>query len=171
MTKLPVARSLRHQGDWDGAYDLVVLEYDDRLLRKKRLETVHEESFVVDLPEIEAVGAGDAFLLDDGRLIEVIAAEEDVLVLTGDLPLLTWHLGRRQAAVQIEADRLLVQADKVPEALMRDLGAQVTAAREPFTPDVHPSTAAAEHGRSHPRVHHHGAHIHPEDDDIEPAAD
>ena len=32
-------------------YDLVVLSYDERFLRRKRLVTVHDEGFLVDLAD------------------------------------------------------------------------------------------------------------------------
>jgi urease accessory protein len=133
-------------------YDLVVLGYDQRFLRRKRLVTVHEEGFLVDLPETVNIVEGDCFRLTDGRLIEVISAEEKLLAVTGDLPRLAWHIGNRHTPCQIEAGRLLIREDHVLEAMLRQLGATVTKVREPFTPEG----GAYGHGRT--MGHDHGPH-------------
>ncbi len=193
MTDLPAARHLRRTGNWAGAYDLVVLGYEARFLRRKRLVTVHDEGFLVDLPETVSLDHGDAFELADGRLIEVVAAEEPVLVVTGDLARLAWHIGNRHTPCQIEPARIVIRQDHVLEAMLRQLGAGVVPASEPFTPEGgaygHGRTLGHDHGaveQDHPHVHphpedhghrhglglvhHHGAH-HPEaesDADREP---
>ncbi|QLQ18440.1 MAG: urease accessory protein UreE [Exiguobacterium profundum] len=149
---LPAARVLKRQGDWSGAYDLVVLGYDARFLRRKRLETVHGEGFLVDLAETTSLDHGDALQLEDGRLIEVIAAEEPILVVTGDLPRLAWHIGNRHTPCQIEPHRLLIRQDHVLEAMLVQLGATVTRSSEPFTPEG----GAYGHGRTMGHDHGHG---------------
>ncbi|MES2666060.1 MAG: urease accessory protein UreE [Pseudomonadota bacterium] len=154
MPDLPPAHSLHRKGSWTGAHDLVVLAYDERFLRRKRLETVHGEGFLVSLTETVSVDHGDAFGLVDGRMIEVIAAEEPVLVVTGDLPRLAWHIGNRHTPCQIEAGRLLIRQDHVLEAMLRQLGGTVTARMEPFTPEG----GAYGHGRT--MGHDHGGHDH-----------
>lgn len=131
-------------------YDLVVLSYDERFLRRKRLVTVHDEGFMVDLAETTSLNHGDCLVLDDGRLIEVIAAEEPVVAVTGDLPRLAWHIGNRHTPCQIEADRLLIRQDHVLEAMLRQLGATLAHSLEPFTPEG----GAYGHGRT--MGHDHG---------------
>jgi urease accessory protein len=179
MSDLPPARRLRRAGDWTGAHDLVVLDYDARFLRRRRLVTVHDDGFLVDLPETVSLSHGDAFELDDGRLIEVIAAEEDVAVVTGDLPRLAWHIGNRHTPCQIERDRLLIRRDHVLEAMLAGLGATLTPASEPFTPEGgaygHGRTMGHAHGpggghsHSHDHDHdHHHHHAHTHDDHAHP---
>ncbi len=51
MPDLPPARSLLPTAPAT-CHDLVVLTYDERLIRRKRLTTVHDESFLVDLPAV-----------------------------------------------------------------------------------------------------------------------
>ena len=70
MPDLPAAHSLHRKGSWTGAYDLVVLAYDERFLRRKRLVTAQGEGFLVSLIETVSVDHGDAFKLVDGRMIE-----------------------------------------------------------------------------------------------------
>lgn len=133
---LPTAQILHRSGQWPRlATGRVVLGYEDRFLRRKRLTTASGEAFLVDLPETANLLAGDAFELSDGRLVEIAAAEEEVLVVRGDLVRLAWHIGNRHTPCQIEADRLVIRADHVLAEMLRGLGATVTAAREPFTPE------------------------------------
>lgn len=133
---LPVAQTLHRAGYWPRlATAKVVLGHEDRFLRRKRLVTASGEGFLVDLAETSNLLAGDAFELADGRLVEIAAAEEPVLVVTGDLVRLAWHIGNRHTPCQIEPDRLVIRADHVLADMLRGLGASVTEGMEPFTPE------------------------------------
>lgn len=150
---LPNAQIVRRAGDWSGAYDLVVLSYEERFLRRKVLETVHDERFLVDLAKTTSVDQRDAFELADGRLIEVIAAEEYLLEITSDnLARIAWHIGNRHAPAQIEAGRILIQRDHVMAEMLAKLGATVREMSEPFMPEG----GAYGHGRTHGHDHSHG---------------
>lgn len=133
---LPTTHIIHRAGQWPRlATDRVVLGYDERFLRRKRLIAATGVPFMVDLPETTNLLAGDAFELADGRLIEIAAAEEDVLIIKGDLTRLAWHIGNRHTPCQIEANRLVIRADHVLADMLRGLGATVTATRAPFTPE------------------------------------
>jgi urease accessory protein len=133
---LPVAQTLHRSGKWPRlATGRVVLGYEDRFLRRKRLVMASSDAFLVDLAETTNLLAGDAFELDDGRLVEITAAEEPVLVIKGDLVRLAWHIGNRHTPCQIEADRLVIRADHVLADMLRGLGATVTETQGPFTPE------------------------------------
>ena len=76
--------------------DRVVLTYDERLLRRKRLKTQQGQGFLVDLPEVTNLDLFWGFELEDGRTIQVMPAEEAVLEVTGpDLARYAWHIGNR----------------------------------------------------------------------------
>ncbi len=110
MPDLPPAHNLIRQPEKGVRvpFGRVVLGYDERFLRRKRLMTEGDEGFLVDLAETTSVAAGDCFELIDGRLIEVVPAAEPVLVVTGaNLPRLAWHIGNRHTPCQIEAARLV----------------------------------------------------------------
>ena len=154
MPDLPAAHQVNRAGAWTKAFDCVVLGYEERFLRRKRLVTAQDQGFLVSLPETISVAHGDAFVLLDGRLIEVIAADEPVLVVTGDLPRLAWHIGNRHTPCQIEAGRLVIRQDHVLEAMLRQMGAQVSPRMEPFTPEG----GAYGHGRT--MGHSHGDYDH-----------
>lgn len=179
MADLPPVRHLvRHAPPT--CYDLVVLTYDDRLVRRKRLVTVHDEGFLVDLPEVTNLDLFWGFELEDGKFIQVVEAEEPVLEITGpDLARYAWHIGNRHTPCQVEAGRLVIRDDHVLRAMLAGLGAGVQAASLPFRPEMgaygtgrpmgHDHGPAHGHGHDHGHSHSHdhdhshdaGAHDHP----------
>lgn len=143
---LPISREVRHDHKYD---DTVTLTYDARFLRRKVLKTRNGLEFLVDLSKTASVNAGDAFVLEDGRLIAVLPAAEQLLEVRGDLVRLAWHIGNRHMPCQIEADRLLIQNDHVIKQMLCQLGASVTSVTEPFSPEG----GAYGHGRTHSHAH------------------
>src|SRR5574343_19881 len=96
MADLPPAHGVVRQQEKGARVPLarVVLGYEARFLRRKRLMTVGVQGFLVDLPETVSVAAGDCFELADGRLVEVAAAAEPVLVVQGaNLARMAGHIG------------------------------------------------------------------------------
>ena len=132
--------------------DRVVLGYEDRFLRRKRLVTEGGRRVLVNLPETVSAEAGDCFELMDGRLIVVEAAAEPVLEVRGDLPRLAWHIGNRHTPCEIAADHLVIREDHVLKAMLVQLGAAVTHAMSPFRPEG----GAYGHGRTMGHDHGHG---------------
>ena len=66
VTDLLPARTLRRAGTWRDAFGHVVLRYETRFLRRKRLLTAQGAGFLVSLDETVSVAYGDAFEMDDG---------------------------------------------------------------------------------------------------------
>lgn len=159
------ATSVIRAGLWPGlAVGVVTLGYDERFLRRKRLLTTAGDPVMVDLPETTDLRAGDALACDDGRLIAVAAADEDVLVIRGDLPRLAWHIGNRHTPCEVRPDALVIRADHVLRAMLAGLGAAVTPAREPFAPEGGAyglgRTMGHDHGGHDHGGHDHGGHDH-----------
>ncbi|MDO9637717.1 MAG: urease accessory protein UreE [Pseudotabrizicola sp.] len=150
MTDLPAVRRLLK--DAPATHDAeVVLTYDDRLVRRKRLVTAMGDGFLVDLAEVTNLDAVWGFELEDGRTVRVTAAREAVLEITGpDLARYAWHIGNRHTPCQVEPARLVIRADHVLEAMLRQLGAGVRALTEPFAPEV------GAYGMGRPMGHDHG---------------
>lgn len=150
MGTLPIAYRIVHNASAD---DSVALTYDARLLRRKRLISDAGEPFLVDLPQTMSMDAGDAFVLNDGRLIVVAAADEPLMRVRGDLVRLAWHVGNRHAPCAIETGALVVQREKVMRAMLEQLGAVVTDFDGPFTPEGgaygHGRTMGHDHGHLH----------------------
>lgn len=153
MTEIARAGRVLPKGAWQGAAESIALDYEGRFLRRKRLVTAKGLAFLVDLPEVANLTGGEAFALEDGRLIEVRCGLEPVLSITGDLVRLAWHIGNRHTPCQIEPGRLVIRADHVLEAMLRQLGARVTASVEPFRPEGGAygmgRTMGHEHGHAH----------------------
>ncbi len=146
------AHIVRRAGAWTGApADRVRLTYADRFLRRKMLRGAGGTRFLVDLAQAVSLDHGDAFELADGRLVEVLAAPERLLEVTGDLARLAWHIGNRHTPCQIGADRLLIAEDHVLRRMLEGLGAQLREVEAPFTPEG----GAYGHGRTHGHAHGH----------------
>ncbi|MDP5334333.1 MAG: urease accessory protein UreE [Paracoccaceae bacterium] len=170
---LPHSHHLTRAADLPPATDHCLLTYDARFLRRKRLETVAGAPFLIDLAQTVSVDQGDGFILSDGRVIAVQAAAEALLEVRGtDLVRLAWHIGNRHTPCQIEADRLLIQRDRVMRDMLALLGADVAEVTEPFTPEGGAYGHGRTHGHSHGDAHgnpvadeHTHAHGHGHDHD------
>ena len=152
------------KGGAAGAAASVALDYEGRLLRRKRLVTDAGWAFLVDLPEVTSLDGGDALALSDGRHVGIVAAEEALLAVTATtqagLARLAWHVGNRHTPCRIEAERLLIRADHVLADMLRQLGAEVTPVTGPFKPEG----GAYGHGRTFGHAHDH-VHGHDHDHD------
>lgn len=141
----------------------VALTYDQRLLRRKKLTTTSGEGFYVDLPQTISVMAGQGFLLGDGRVVAIEAADEDLLAITGpDMLRYAWHIGNRHTPCELTADQLVIQRDPVIKAMLIQLGAEVRDICTAFTPEGgaygHGRTMGHDHGADHQSAQGHHDH-------------
>src|ERR1700742_477345 len=87
--------------------DTVVLDFDDRHRRRMAMTGTRGLQFLLDLENAVALRGGDALVLDDGRLVEVVAAPEPLTEIRGADPhhlvRVAWHLGNRHLPTQIMA--------------------------------------------------------------------
>ncbi|NKX45864.1 urease accessory protein UreE [Roseicyclus persicicus] len=167
MGDIGTAGRVRRAGHWQGpAADRLVLDYEGRFLRRKRLTLASGAAVLVDLPETVSLAAGDALETAEGALIEIAAAPEPLLRVTGDLTRLAWHIGNRHTPCQIAADHLLIRADHVLADMLAHLGATVAPVTAPFTPEGgaygHGRTHGHDHGPGHDHDHAQG-HDHDHD--------
>ncbi len=95
--------------------------------------------FLLDLENAVALRGGDALVLDDGRLIEVVAAPEPLAEIRCHDPhqliRVGWHLGNRHLPTQIMPKALRIRRDHVIEAMVQGLGARVIEIEAPFDPE------------------------------------
>jgi urease accessory protein len=165
------------QVSWtEAAADTVVLDFDDRHRRRMAMTGTRGLAFLLDLEHAVALRGGDALVLEDGRLVEVVAAPEPLIEIRGADPQhlvrLAWHLGNRHLPTQIMPKGLRIRRDHVIEAMVKGLGARVMEIEAPFDPEggayaeaAHaPAESHAHHGHGHDhdhgRHHDHGAHDH-----------
>jgi urease accessory protein len=152
---------------WSGnAADSIVLDYDDRHRRRMAMTATKGLAFLLDLPGVMSLRSGDALVLEDGRLVEVVAAPEPLLEIRCTDPLqltrIAWHLGNRHVPVQVLARSLRIRRDHVLAEMAAQLGARVLEIEAPFDPEggAYASAADAHHHRGHDHHHHHDGHGH-----------
>lgn len=150
------------QGRWhDDPADSVVLDFDDRHRRRIAMTGTRGLAFLLDLQSAVALRGGDALVLDDGRLIEVVAAPEPLLEIRGADPQhlvrLGWHLGNRHLPTQITARGLRIRRDHVIAEMLKGLGARLIEIEAPFDPE---GGAYAEAAAPQAHTHHDHGHVH-----------
>jgi urease accessory protein len=142
--------------------DTVVLDFDDRHRRRMAMTGTRGLEFLLDLENAVALRGGDALVLEDGRLIEVVAAPEPLVEIRGTDPhhlvRVAWHLGNRHLPTQIMAKGLRIRRDHVIEAMVKGLGARIIEIEAPFDPE---GGAYAGGGHAHAENHAHAeSHAH-----------
>ena len=63
--------------------DLAVLRHDERRVRRRLVPLIHGDEVQVDFPEPVTLQDGGALELDDGRFVDIVAAEEDLYEAVG----------------------------------------------------------------------------------------
>ena len=181
------ANFISSKGAWQAtAADTIVLDYEGRHRRRVTMTGTRGTEFLLDLPEAVVLRGGDALVLEDGRLIEIVAAPEELAeVRCGDprqLARVAYHIGNRHVQAEIMDNRLRMRRDHVLEDMVRGLGAKVSHIEAPFEPDtgayepvVHAKHAHKDHAHNHHghdhhdhkghdhAAHEHGAHEHGDD--------
>jgi urease accessory protein len=168
------ATQVRSPHRWSEApADTIVLDFDDRHRRRMAMTGTRGLQFLLDLEQATVLRSGDALVLDDGRLIEVVAAPEPLAEIRGTDPQhlvrVAWHLGNRHLPTQITAKGLRIRRDHVIEAMVKGLGARVIEIEAPFDPEggayaggghAHAPEAGPHHHPAHDESHDHGDHRH-----------
>jgi urease accessory protein len=173
------ATKVREQHRWTEApADTVVLDFDDRHRRRMAMTGTRGLEFLLDLENAVVLRGGDALVLDDDRLIEVVAAPEPLAEIRGADPQhlvrVAWHLGNRHLPTQIMPKGLRIRRDHVIEAMVKGLGARVIEIEAPFDPeggayavgghahvvegDAHGHAAHDASSQDHGEHHHHDEH-------------
>ena len=136
--------------------DTLLLDHDQRRSPAGILTGLKGTKVEIAFSHPAAVTTDDCLILEDGRLIEVVARPEPLLeVRPGDVASaarLAWHLGDRHLPAQLHERRLRVRRDPAAEKLLAALGVRVAAIEAPFEPE----------GGAYSGAHnHHGHHDHP----------
>ena len=104
---------------------------------------------------------GDRVTLEDGRALEIVAADEPLNEAATDDPLAlakaAYHLGNRHVALQVMEGRLRFLADHVLAEMVARLGLTVTALVAPFEPEAgaygHSHAHGSEMPAARPKIH------------------
>lgn len=146
--------------DFVAAADTITLDETDRHRRRMQMVSDNGIAFLLDLAEATLLRHGDGLALEDGRVIEVLAATEDLYdVFAKDarhLATLAWQLGNRHLPSQILDDRIRIRRDHVIAEMLEALGAQVVEVEAHFDPE---GGAYADHSHrsSADEAHVHGS--------------
>jgi urease accessory protein len=162
------ATQVRAQHRWTQApADTVVLDFDGRHRRRMAMTGTRGLEFLLDLENATVLRGGDALVLDDNRLIEVVAAPEPLAEIRGSDPQhlvrVAWHLGNRHLPTQIMPKGLRIRRDHVIEAMVKGLGARVIEIEAPFDPEGGAYAGGGHVAESDPHqhmVHDHSSHDH-----------
>ena len=145
-----IARTRAPQGGAEPTLALV-LTFEQRSRSRLHATLVDGASIGLDLPRGTVLRGGDRLVTDDGRVVAVQAADEEVIdAHCGDAAMLArvaYHLGNRHAAVEVGADFVRFLADPVLATMATRLGARVVERRAPFEPEAG-AYAAGHHAHS-----------------------
>jgi len=145
------------------ADDSITLDFDHRNRRRIVLRSDGGTELLLDMPRAVHLRDGDTLLLEDGRRVSVVAAEEALLDIDAAdgaaLVRIAWHLGNRHLPTQLLAGTgggtLRIRADHVIEAMVEGLGGRCTHIAAPFDPE---GGAYTDSVRGHHHHHHDHAH-------------
>src|SRR5476651_200546 len=149
--------------------DTVILDYAQRSAQKATVTGIKGGRIEIDLHQPMRLHTDDLLVLDDGSLVEVVAAPEPLIeARAADLAALArlaWHLGDRHVPVQVLPNRIRARRDGAIESLLTTLGAKVTLIESPFEPEggayaQHEDPSCDHHDHDHDHHHEHGHHHH-----------
>jgi urease accessory protein len=142
----------------------VALDWDVR--QKSRFDATDStgRAIGVFLPRGTLVRGGDVLVIEDGSLVRVQAAPQEVLRITAcaqhgspfDLTRAAYHLGNRHVPIELQPDHLKIEPDHVLADMLRAMHMTVVAVQEAFEPE---GGAYSSQGHSH-GAHSHGEHSH-----------
>jgi urease accessory protein len=150
----------------------VELDWDVR--QKSRFDATDSNgrAFGVFLARGTLVRGGDVLVLEDGSLVRVQAAPQEVLRITAcaehgssfDLTRAAYHLGNRHVPIELQPDHLKIEPDHVLADMLRAMHMTVVTVQEAFEPEggaysSHGHAQGHGHGHSHDHGPTHG-HTH-----------
>ncbi len=169
----------------------LTLAFDARCKSRLAATLDNGEEVALLLPRGTVLRDGDVLVAEDGALVRVVAAAEEVLYVRAPnrltLARAAYHLGNRHTPVEIGDDFLKLEYDPVLADMLKRLGATVDQVSMPFQPETgayggghkhgHDETFAEDyalaqqvygehHGHAHSHDHEHGhSHDHSHDHD------
>jgi urease accessory protein len=152
----------------------VTVELDWDVRQKSRFDATDStgRAIGVFLPRGTLVRGGDVLVLEDGSLVCVQAAPQEVLRITAcaehgsafDLTRAAYHLGNRHVPIELQPDHLKIEPDHVLADMLRAMHMTVVTVHEAFEPEggaysSHGHAQGHGHGHGHGHSHDHG-HVH-----------
>jgi urease accessory protein len=145
----------------------VSLDWDVR--QKSRFETTDSlgRTLGVFLSRGTVIRGGDVLVAEDGSLIQVNAAPQEVLRITActvhgspfDLTRAAYHLGNRHVPIELKPDHLKIEPDHVLAEMLGAMHMTVHTVQEAFEPEGGAYSSAG-HSHGHDHAHHDHGHDH-----------
>lgn len=146
--------------------DTLILDYAKRSAGAFAATGLKGGAYDIALAEPRRLRTDNLLELDDGTLIEVVAAPEPLIeARAGDLPglmRLAYHLGDRHVPVEVLANRVRVRREPALETLLGSLGVRLAMIEAPFEPEggAYAAPHGHDHHHGHDHDHGHGHHHH-----------
>jgi urease accessory protein len=145
-----------------GITDTLILDYARRSARTFTATGLKGGAYDLALDTPGRLRTDDVLELDDGTLLEVVAAAEPLIEAraadVSGLMQLAWHLGDRHVPVQVLPNRVRVRHEAQLESLLQSLGAKLTLIEAPFEPEGGAYAGSHRHHHDHSHDHGHGHH-------------
>jgi urease accessory protein len=157
---------LRYEGEQASSATLT-LPFDKRQKSRLRATLDDGRAVAITLERGTSLRDGDKLRTADGEIVQVRGADESLSVVraTDSLAMTkaAYHLGNRHVPLQIGPGELCYQHDHVLDAMLHQLGLDVSCEQRPFEPE------SGAYGQGHPhgghshshgkgRIHHHHSH-------------
>lgn len=142
-------------GSWDetDVTDQFSADYEGRYRRRIVLTLESKERVLLDLDKTHLLTDGEGLLLDDGRIIRIVALPEALIEVTAHTSLqllqLAWHLGNRHLPAMIEKNRIFIRKDIVIADMIKGLGGHIQFCEAPFSPESGAYAGDKKHRHSH----------------------
>jgi urease accessory protein len=146
----------------------LVLPFEQRQKSRLRTRLRSGEEVGLFLERGALLRGGDCLVADDGRVVRIVAAAEDLMEVrcsdAGALARAAYHLGNRHCPVAIGAGWLRFAADHVLAEMLQGMGLAANPVSAPFEPEAgayaaghhHHSSAARHAGIIHDFAHRAG---------------
>ena len=132
----------------------LTLPFEKRQKSRLRVSLDNNQEAALMLERGSVLRHGELLRADNGLVVEVRAANEEVAVIsTEDSFLLAracYHLGNRHVPLQIGEGWLRIQRDHVLEEMVQSLGLFVKHECAPFEPESGAYSGHSNHSHSHP---------------------
>jgi urease accessory protein len=142
--------------------DTLILNFEQRRVREGTLTGARGTRVDFEFADTITLRTDDAFLLDDGTAVEIVAEAENLIEVRAEhaaLARIAWMLGDRHVPVQILPNRVRLRPDEALERMLSALGGRIARIEAPFEPEGG-AYAAPPHGHAHDHDHHDHAHGH-----------
>jgi len=132
----------------------LTLSFEKRQKSRLRVSLDNNQEVALMLERGSVLRHGELLRADNGLIIEVRAADEEVAVISTENSFLLaracYHLGNRHVPLQIGKGWLHIQRDHVLEEMVQSLGLSVKHDCVPFEPENGAYSGHSNHSHSHP---------------------